>query len=255
MAPWLRGERIIGIRTVRAQRLARVGVASILAILALVSAAIPAVWVLMGRAPSWWHAPPVASEAAARGAEAVERAFSAELARHHEAGQPWSIEITEDAANAWLNHRLLLWLDHEGIELPWPVDAISARFGSTAIRVGVQRHPGQTPRIVGVTIRPWMDSRTGTVRATVQALHLGGLSVPGIFARRAGQMVVGVGDGSGMGRILGGEGAFEMRPIRLQDGRSVALIGITLQTGRVRVTFRAADSAGPGASDEAGGLP
>ncbi len=237
--------------TARARKLARAGIVATLAILALVTIAIPAAWVLMTRAPSWWQAPPAPSEALARGAEAVERAFSGELARHHEAGAVWSIEVTEDAANAWLNHRLPLWLDHEGIELPWPVEAISARFGSSAIRIGVERARGQTPRIVGVTVSPHIDAQTTRMDPRVRTLHLGGLAVPGFLARRAGQLVVGVGTGSDMAA----DGGFVVRPIRMADGRSVELIGITMHPGRVRLTFHATENDQAAGSARSGGLP
>jgi len=231
------------------RKLARALIIATLAILALASAAIPIAWGLLARTPSWWRAPDPHSESAMRGAEAVERAFSGQLAERHDPGVAWSIEVTEDAANAWLNHRLPLWLDHEGIELPWPVEGIDARFTESAVRIGVARPVDRTPRIVGVTITPRIDPGSGTMHTTIQSLHLGSLSVPGALASRVARVFLDLPRTPDRGGVLTSGRSLELRLIPVQDGRAVELIGIALHPGRVRLTFRSID--GPAS----GGLP
>ena len=254
MAPDANGGGPAPAPPVRWPRAARIGVWLILGALALVTCAIPAIWFLTTLEPSWWRDPPSPSASVARGAEAVERAFSAELARHHDPGQTWSIEVTEDAANAWLNHRLPLWLAHEGIELPWAVEAISARFGSGSIRVGAARPAGATPRIVGVTLSPRVDAPAGALHATVRRLHLGAVTIPGALADRAASAVLGSDAEAWAGRIVDGDRTFTVRPIELSDGRSVTLVGIVVQEGRVRLTLRAHGASEPPGAGAAGAL-
>jgi len=231
------------------RKLAHALIIATLVILALVSAAIPIAWGLLARTPSWWRAPDPHSESAMRGAEAVERAFSGQFAERHDPGIAWSIEVTEDAANAWLNHRLPLWLDHEGIELPWPVEGIDARFTESAVRIGVARPADRTPRIVGVTIHPRIDPGSGAMQMTVRTLHLGSLSIPGALASRVARVFLDLPRTSDLGGMLTSGRSLDLRPIPVQDGHAVELIGIAPHPGRIRLTFRSVDGSA------SGGLP
>ena len=212
----------------------RVFVRAVLALLGIASIAIVVIWIMIGRAPAWW---PSATTSTAAEAEAVERAITEQLARKHEDGAEWGIELTESAANAWLAHRFPRWLEHEGIAWPWPGGRVSVRFADGVIRVGAERAERDAPRIVGASISVVADA-AGGLRMRMRSVALGGLTIPEGAARFAAARVLGADHSEWVGSWITDNRAIGVPPLRLEAGRSLELIGIGSIPGRIRLTFR-----------------
>lgn len=161
--------------------LGRMVVRGVLIGLALVSLVVVLGWSRLNSEPAWW---PPASTASPRDAEAVERLVTTSIAKHRTSDAVWAIELTEDAANAWLLHRFPRWLDHEDIRWPWPGGRAAVRFEEGVVRIGVERVGSSTPAVLGVTVE-FSEGSPGTPAPSVRSVSGGGLSIPGAAGRMA----------------------------------------------------------------------
>lgn len=221
--------------------LGRTVVRGVLVGLALISLAVVLVWSRLNAKPAWW---PTASTASPQDAEAVERMVTENIAKQRTADAVWAIELTEDAANAWLLHRFPRWLDHEDIPWPWPGGRVAVRFEEGVVRIGVERGDSSMPAVLGATVA-FSNGSNGTPAPSVRSVSGGSLSIPGgpgrmaLAARIKDPAIAGV-----MDAIRGGEDSrawtFRFR------GNEIRVREILPEPGRIRIVL-AAPAASPAA--------
>ncbi len=118
-------------------RAAHLALALALAALALATLACLII-VGLARRPPAWFAPVEADPRADAAAVSLENRLGADLSARRPADQPWTIEIREDQANAWLAARLRPWLEYEGVRWPEDLGRVAVDLAPGRARLGVE---------------------------------------------------------------------------------------------------------------------
>ncbi len=127
--------------------------------------------------PEWWTPTLAADADAARLAEDAEEGMTRVLSKDREPGQAWTIELTEDQANAWLATRLERWARSQHKELPGAIRGVRVSFDSGVITIGVAADVASSTRYASVTIEPH-SAPDGPVRLRLVGARLGVQPVP-----------------------------------------------------------------------------
>lgn len=234
--------RCVGrLRELRKRPLRNTTIAIALLAVAIACVMVARTWSLAAQPPEWWNVAGELDEAAAAArAEAVERGVSAALyAARPAPGQPWTVELRSQDANAWLRERLPRWLHNRGAAWPEGVSAPRVHLDGGVISVGfaVEREPGGAARVVGVCFRPELDA-AGALRVRNVRASLGRVSLPaaaGLDWLPAEWMEEGRGDRLAA-IISDGAPLVEEARVELDDGRLVRVVGIEVVSDRLRVT-------------------
>lgn len=211
---------------------------------------------LTRRAPRWWNTnlaiDPAAGEAIEMGLmghlSAVRPADPEMKAGEAWRSTPWSVSLTEEDANAWLNSRLPKWMMNRGKPVAWPIGlrSLQVKFEEGSIRLGVQVIDGNESVIAGVALKPEVHD-DGSLWLNSSGLDIGSLPAP---AWAIGAARSAYGDAippairelpetaAFFGALEGTNAIFPNAMIRLDGGRRVRVLSVSPKKGRVDLTFR-----------------
>lgn len=214
-------------------RVRRVLVGATLVLVGIATLVGGAGWWALRSEPSWYRAAAVIAQSDERAARAqgLERGATAAISQSREAGEPWSVEIKEEDASAWLESRLPRWLANRGGAWPAGWTEPRVRFEGGRVMVGV-RDPGG--RIVGASAL--IEIEGNRLRLRGGSVWAGGLALPIAAARGLWTGVPADEARVWAGLLSGSRDAPAM--IDLDDGRRVQLLAARAEGGRLRVTCR-----------------
>lgn len=261
---------------VRRRRNRRIALAAGFIVVALVSAGALIALALAQENPRWWTSVNPDDPHTVELAEAVENGLTSALTRVRPApasragtaganDAAWSVFITNEQANAWLNVRLKRWLADQTeqgvIDFKWPreVGQVQVCFEDGRIHVGARvERPGAgsearpRPQTLGASLRVGFGS-DGSLWLTAERIEIGRLPVPASWVlgsarsrgASAGEKKVGE-VSEDLARLpqtqkvieaFRGERPVISRPvIKLADGRRVRLLAIEPKDGRLVIT-------------------
>lgn len=189
-----------------------------LATAAIVVIALAAILGLAARAPSWYR-PSATTPERALLAEAVEQHVLSEISAARAFDTPWTLTVTSEAATAWLNDRLPAWAANQDIAIPSEASLPVARFDAGEAAIAFTMHGAFGSRIITLAVSVTSE-RPQTLRTRLGSLPLPAFIVGRAAPRLADQM-----------RKLPPPRSEPWHTIRLDDGRSVSLTGITAKDG------------------------
>jgi len=202
-------------------------------------------WWMLGAEPAAWgdaaeevDALPDSAAVAAELEEAVQRAVTAPMGP----GERRVLVVPIEAANAWLEERLPLWLAAQGHALPEQVGAMRfvSREGVVTGMVLLE-HEGHR-QLVSADATARMNA-DGTMTAELLGVRLGRVPIPlGLVVDRLEAMGGGQGGRAGVGTTAGaflraGEQGLRFDPAGPlpNDSRVLRVTGIEIEAGRVLV--------------------
>lgn len=205
-----------------------IGVASILLVIG---------WALAHRTPGWWEPPPTGVDVE-RSAESLEMFVANELSRPRDDGTPWRFAVPEDAATAWVNARLPRWLENREIDWPFEGVPVLLRFRPGVILVGLDVSTNSDPRIVGAELTP--KTRGETLNLGLGSISVGTLKMPPSTAASIARSLGPAGSEENVNEVveavLSGEPIVRSTTWPIDGGRSVTVLDIAIEDGRVVVT-------------------
>jgi hypothetical protein len=216
--------------------------------------------------PDWWRGIETdRAVLAAIGAD-MENAIVEEVSRVRpgapDAGPPgpgwhsedWTLEIRDDEAIAWLNTRFPKWLANRapGLGAPEEVRQLQVAFEANAVRLGVAIEVGGAPRVVWLTLHPSIDAQ-GRLWIPATGVGAGRLPLPRSWLGEgtAGAWLPKQASSSPevltlLRALAGGEPAAAKPVMSLGDGRSVRLVAVRVEDGRLVLTCRTESGNGGG---------
>lgn len=169
------------------------------------------------RVPAWYQPQPVTPESHAR-AEALERRVLSELSAAHRFGDPWTLTLAAQDAEAWLNARLPVWLENQRLPKPAWLGAAGISFEPGQARVGIALRPSGAPPLLSLALaesKPWPPS-----------IRLGSIPAPNWLTRSLAPDLEGQ-----LSRVRGETDPTALATIRLDDGRRVHITRLTPAEG------------------------
>lgn len=213
-----------------------------------------AIMLSQGR-PSWWRPMNLADAGLARTGQSLENSITSRLSQVRPGATaearraPWTITLTQDEANAWLNTRLSAWAQSVAEMKAWPRELaeVQAHFDGARIDLAFRVVFDSAERIVTARVAPRIDD-TGALWMEAESFAVGRLPLPRSWVLGT------VDEGSSIGlprsvrqtpqaqrvaRALAGEEPIMPRAeIKLPDGRRVEIIGLEARDGQLVVTCR-----------------
>jgi len=128
--------------------------------------------------PDWWE-----SSASAQIAEAPDRARRLEqgittaLSAEREEDEPWSVRMSDDDANAWLEHRLGQWLENRSVDTPDNFEPPRVHIENGRASVGIASPDPRFPGIFSIEFTPEITD-AGELIVTDRSFRLGKLPLP-----------------------------------------------------------------------------
>lgn len=211
---------------------------------------------LTRRAPAWWNSK---LEVDAAAGEAIEMGLMGHLSAVRQPdptlapgepwrSTPWSVSLTQDDANAWLNAQLPKWMLNRGKPLVWPRElrTLQVKFEEGTIRLGVEILDDNNSIIAGVSLKPEVRA-DGSLWLESSGLDIGSLPAPS-WAIGAARSTYGKAIPASIrelpetkaffGALEGDNAIFPNAMIRLEGGRRVRVLSVKPRNGRVDFTFR-----------------
>lgn len=203
---------------------------------------------LMARAPQWWHPPLKADPETIDTAKAVENGVTTLLHQARPRDASWTMQVSNEDANAWLGARLQDWFDNQGGS-KWPkeLEQVSAQFEDGALRVGAALDLRGTRRVVSLRLEPRIDDR-GQLWLPATSVQVGELGVPtgwvlGDASPLRSMIRADPGEMDRLSRVLAGQSPLASKPtLKLADGRRVRVTGLKLESGQLLVTCQGASA-------------
>lgn len=191
--------------------------------------------------PAWWT-PELSSDAhAAELAEDAEKGMTRVLSREREPGASWSVEITQDQANAWLATRLERWTRSQHAEWPVAVRGVRVGFAEGSVTIGVAIDAGGAVRYVSLTLAPDV-AKAGTRRLRATQARVGVQEVP--LSRVRSTVARHLPDGALPPQAMDAisRGAIDLpESFALDDARRLRIIGVEARAARLRVVLESID--------------
>jgi hypothetical protein len=215
----------------------------VLAVFFFGAAAAAFAFFLSRRDPSWWRDVKPTDPATINDAEQVENGFVAQasLARpadpvfHDYHSQEWSVSIADEDADAWLSTRLKQWLDHRSINRPRELGDVQVSFEEDTIRIGVRVSYQGRDQVVVAEVTPSIHA-DGSLWLPAGAMALGEMPFPISLVMARLRAIPQAHD---LADVLEGKRAALQDPVlKLEDGRTVRLLGISIVHGRLEVRCR-----------------
>lgn len=194
----------------------------------------------LSKQPEWWTPELAGDGHAAQLAEEAEKGMTRVLSKERDAGRSWTVELTQEQANAWLATRLERWAQSQHADWPAMVRGVRVAFEDQRVTIGVALDAAGSTRFASITLTP--APITGdNLRLHLTHARVGVQGVP-ISALRALMRDLLPDDAlpSGVDRAIR-EGVIEA-PARytLDDGRQLRLSAIHAEPGgggRLLLTF------------------
>lgn len=191
---------------------------------------------MAGSQPRWWVETGIAPNDAPRLAAEVERGVGNALHRRRAVGEPWTVAITQDEANAWIVDRLPRWLANQGVRHAEKLPEVRVAFVEDAILVGFK--PRGQERTATLTVSPRTED--GALWTPATGLKVGRMPLPAALLRERGLDYVPEPYRSDDGAILAASTLAGEVPapstVDLADGRTVRVEGIRVEEGRLLLT-------------------
>lgn len=166
---------------------------------------------LMREEPTWWAGADVSEvEDAPRRAQLLEQGVTTALHEPRTSDEPWSVRMSDDDVNAWLEHRLGSWLENRSMDVPPDFSAPRVRVEGGRVTVGFKSPDPRLPGVLAVEFTPELLD-DGSLRAAERSYSMGNLPLP---------------DPQTLGRLRGAL-ARQARGTPLED-----VIGVLLESGR-----------------------
>jgi len=141
-------------RRTRARRLRALATLAMLSVVALATLAMVGLGARLRDTPRWWRSADASDPATVALAQRVERAVLEHVRRPRPIGEPWTVSVTVEQANAWLAARLPLWAAHRGAPLPEAVEQVQADFSNNRVALGASLNIEGARQIVAATFMP-----------------------------------------------------------------------------------------------------
>ncbi|MBM4107342.1 MAG: hypothetical protein FJ255_00755 [Phycisphaerae bacterium] len=168
------------------------------------------------------------------------------------ASEPWGLSLGHEEANAWLATLLPRWLaNQEWGGAAESVEVAQVRFRGSSVDLGVRVRSGETTRVLSARFRPFVD-KEGGLWIPAERLAIGRLPIPLDWAsgqaRRAADRYLPRGSAGDpkaralvarlLGALDGRTPITEVPAIRLEDGRRVRLLSLSVENGTLKAVFR-----------------
>jgi hypothetical protein len=167
-----------GIHQGRAQIVPRSFIWATLVLIVLVCAMVLSAVSLVNRTPTWWRPMDVSDSRVRDLAEQVERAVVSTVHRHRPLDEPWTVAVSVEQANAWLNIKLPQWIANRSAQWPERIEELQMHFSEDAtLSLGARIRGNDTSRVVVATIRPEV-AQDGSLWLPMDAAQAGRLDLP-----------------------------------------------------------------------------
>ncbi len=210
------------------------------------SAALTAIVVaalLARESPVWWRTVDPNDSEVVELAERVERAVVSAMHRARPDAEPWTVAVTASQANAWLNVKLPQWARSRDAGWPREIAEVQTHFADGRIGMGMRLAGGRVGNapIVAATVEPTM--REGALWLAQPATVAGRLDLPAGWTinRLSSWLPPEMRTRSMTRRTL--DALMQKGPVipdasfRIEDGRRVRLVAITVEQERLLLTF------------------
>jgi uncharacterized protein YpmS len=220
----------------------RVLVVTSLVLVALLSVILFSVVSLINKAPEWWRAVDVSSLQTKDLAEQVEKAVVSTVHRHRPLDEPWTVAVTVQQANAWLNVKLPQWISNRSAQWPAQIEELQMHFtGEDTLALGARIQGHDSSRVVVATVRPSVE-QDGSLWLRMDAAQAGRLDLPRNWTveQLRDWIPQEVSERIPTDQLLDALAAmapmFEEPVLKLDDGRRVRLLAIRPENGRLLLT-------------------
>jgi len=199
-------------------------------------------WVLYARVtaePAWWT-PALASDAGAAAlAEEAEKGLTRVLSRERMPEEAWTVELTEEQANAWLATRLERWATSQHADWPALLRGVRVEFEPGTMIIGVAVDVGGSTRYVSLALEP-TDAEEADAALRLVSAKVGVQSVPITTLRSvAGDILAESSVPDDVWRVIQ-EGMIDLPDaFAVDDARRVSIRGLLIEPSRMLITFEA----------------
>jgi len=184
------------------------------------------------RAPVWWEPAGKLEVDAADRAEGLERGVMRALYEVRPSNEPWTVELREADANAWLARRLDRWLRNR--EIKNPAEAWRVKFADGRVLAGAKasmatgRYPwvSLTPEVTADGKLMLSSARWGIGRTEFSTADSVATMIESALGNDAARVMA----------MMRGDEAVGDAMVKLDDGRRVELQRIEVGDGWVRLT-------------------
>jgi len=133
---------------------------------------------LVKQEPTWWaDADSANTERAPERARLLEQGITTALHEPREGDEPWTVRMTDEDVNAWLEHRLESWAENRSMDVPSGFTAPRVRVIDGRVAVGIASPDPRVPGILTVEFTPEFSS-AGELVAGNRSFTMGRLPLP-----------------------------------------------------------------------------
>ncbi len=199
-----------------------------------------AAWLVLG-APPGWVPPDPQNPQTLQLAQRVENFVTTQTTRVRGHEQPWSIELSQEQANAWLAARLPMWLANQSVDEKFIRAATPAmvHLGDGQVEWALRTDWAGRPLVLRARFEPVQAAESSPAGLKLTAIYAGRMPIPRDLLAGQLRRYVNPGDAD---RFLRAMDNLALR-LTLADGRSVQVQSLTLKPGAVVLTCR---TLGPG---------
>lgn len=203
-------------------------------------------WWLSRQNPGWWRTVDAQAPRTQEVAQAVERGVTTLVhdkqpgATSAERQAPWEMSIDQESASAWLCARLPRWVVNQGFTDRWPdqIGQLQVAFDPGKIHVAAEIGPPEARRIYAATLAPHLNAQ-GELWLTATSFAVGRMPAPVSWVLGEAAARLPSDDGARLVRILeGAEPLADRAEFRLADRRTVRIVGVEVQAGKLILRCR-----------------
>lgn len=218
------------------RRLRRIVVSCALGVVTLSCLGVLAALALARSTPSWWGRVARDDPATITLAEQVENGLVNHAYRRRD--EPWTIEITAEQANAWLNVRLPKWSANQGHAWPGEIGEMQVAFTPGRIMLGARVLAGGRWHVISTDVTPRLEH--GGLYLDARRVGVGRLGAPPAVALRVAAPLLPTPDLRDRLRRTAEGDVPLARPavVSLEDGRRVRVVAIEPGEGWLHVTLQ-----------------
>jgi hypothetical protein len=223
--------------------LPRAIVIALLALIAIVTTVGVTAYALLNRSPHWWLSIDPLDTETVQLAEQVERGLVSTIHKGRPADETWTVAVSAEAANAWLNIKLPHWMANQGAAWPPRLKEVQVHFATDAIAMGARIRGPDRDRIVAATVHPEIDEQ-GQFWIRSLAAQAGQLDLPSgwtisqLRAWMPDEIHKRLPADQLLDALAGEAPLFPEAIIKLNDGRRVRVLDVRVEEGRLLMTLQ-----------------